>query len=101
MQINEIITQLGLDKNTDNEAEIIKAISERVRLMLDKSPDLLFSYMYRLDVEETAINHVLKNNKLYATDEALARLIWERQKKRLEFKKQFPVEPIADEDLQF
>jgi len=99
MEINEIIRQLGIEGQSETEDEIIQAITLRVRQMLDKSPELLFSYMYRLDVEESAINHALKNNKLYATDEALARLIWQRQKKRLEFKKQFPVKPIDDDDL--
>jgi len=99
MDIKEIINQIGLDKQSNDEEEIIQAVTIRVREMLDKSPDLLFSYMYRLDVEESAINHVLKNNQLMATDEALARLIWERQKQRLEFKKQFPVKPIDDDEL--
>ena len=101
MEIKEIINQLGIENQGDSEEDIIQAITLRVRDMLDKSPDLLFSYMYRLDVEESAIDHALKNNKLYATDEALARLIWERQKKRLAFKKQFPVKPLDDKDLSY
>jgi len=88
MDIKSLIERMYLDKPGDEQV-IIDAIAERVREMLDKNPELLFSYMYRLDVEERVINHELRKDNPVPADVALANLIWDRQKKRLEFKKNF------------
>jgi len=94
MEFKEELNKLISAHNQKDESLIIDAIAIRVREMLDKSPDLLFSYMYRLDVEENVINAALQKGNLLSPDVALAQLIWERQKKRLEFKKNFKVKPI-------
>ena len=94
MEFKEEIYELVSKNKEADESLIVDAIAIRVREMLDTNPDLLFSYMYRLDVEEEVINIALKKENPLAPDVALAQLIWERQKKRLEFKKNFPVKPI-------
>ena len=94
MEFKETINQLISKAEEKDESLIVDAISIRVREMLDRSPELLFSYMYRLDVEEKVINIALQKGNPLAPDVALAQLIWERQKKRLAFKKQFKVKPI-------
>ena len=92
MNFKETIKALS-ESNQDEEL-IIKLIQERVAEMLDKNPELLFSYMYRLDVEEQVIQAALHKSNTNSPDRSLAILIWERQKKRIAFKKNFKVHPI-------
>jgi len=87
-EIKEIIS------GNRDEKLIVEAIRLRVAEMLEKQPELLFSYMYRLDVEEVVIKAALSKTNPNPPDKSLAALIWERQKKRIEFKKQFKVDPI-------
>ena len=71
-----------LPNDSEKEAAILEAIRNRVVDMLEKQPDLLFSYMYRLDVEEWRIKKALKESA-ETPDLTLSKLIWERQKQRL------------------
>ncbi len=64
-----------------DEKTLIIAISERVASLLTDSPDLLWSYLYRLDVREDKIQIVLKSGQDVAV--ALATLIVDRQKQRV------------------
>lgn len=70
------------------EEAMIEQIRERVQELMDTNADLLFSYLYRLDVLEHKIKGALRHPTLPA-DEALAQLIWERQKQRLQTKKDY------------
>jgi hypothetical protein len=72
----------------ETEADMIEAIRERVLAMMDENPDLLFSYLYRLDVLEHKIKAALKHPEMPA-DLAIAHLIWERQKQRLQTRKDY------------
>lgn len=65
-----------------DELEMIRVLAERISEMLDKEPDLLFSTLYRLDVYESKINHVLKS-PFEDPATGLARLVVERQKEKL------------------
>lgn len=76
------------DLASKDEAEIVEEIRLRVNEMLDQNPELLFSYLYRLDVLEIKIKAALKDSTI-PTDQALATLIWERQKQRLETRKKY------------
>lgn len=88
-EIKEIVA------NNKDENLIVDAIRIRVAELLDKNPELLFSYMYRLDVSEATIKASLNKTNPNPPDKSLAIIIWERQKKRIAFKKQFKVDPIA------
>lgn len=81
------------DGNFSDE-HMIQIIEERVAQMLDGDPDLLMSYLYRLDVLEEKIKAVMNQPKSLPVANGLARLIWERQKERLEYKKKFKQDPI-------
>lgn len=78
---------------TLSESDLYLAIKERVTYLLETSPDLLMSYLYRLDVLEVKINAVLAPDSPVAPIEGLSRLILERQKERIETKKKFKSEP--------
>ena len=87
-----------LAKNDEAEAEIVEMIRSRVAEMLDANPELLFSYMYRLDVEEHKLDMALKMGGA-DMDRHLAKLIWERQVQRLKTKKAYgqPLDIDPDE----
>lgn len=88
--LNNINQQLGLQQDDKiGDEEMIAHISLRVQEMLDQSPELLMSYLYRLDVLEEKIQAVFKSPKGLPIAEALAKLIWDRQKLRLKYRKQF------------
>ncbi len=69
---------------TLSESDLYQAIKARVEYLLETSPDLLMSYLYRLDVLEVKINAVLAPDSPVAPIEGLSRLILERQKERIE-----------------
>jgi len=88
---------LNIDfKEEIDDQDLYQLILHRVRELLDQDPNLLFSYLYRLDVLEEKINFVLKVQKHVPTDEGLAQLILERQKQRIALKKKFKQDPIDD-----
>ncbi len=76
-----------------SEDDLYLAIKERVAYLLEYKPDLLMSYLYRLDVLEVKINEVLAPNSLVPPIDGLASLILSRQKERMETKKRFKSPP--------
>ncbi len=84
-----------LPKSSDyNEQDIIDAIRQRVGYMLEIQPDLLMSYLYRLDVLEKDLKRVLNQNKTGDIIDDFTQLIWRRQKQRLETKAKYKQAPI-------
>ncbi len=80
---------IGTDHPVRDEAEILEMIEARVSELLRTNPDLLMSYMYRLDVLEYKIKAALDQKSELSVSERLARLIWERQKQRIKTKLQY------------
>mgnify|MGYP000247221062 CR=1 FL=1 len=76
-----------------SEEDLYSAIKDRVTHYLERSPDLLMSYLYRLDVLETKINAVLSPRSPVPPIEGLSRLILERQKERIAAKKKYKSDP--------
>jgi hypothetical protein len=76
-----------------SESDLFKAIRDRVEYLLEKNPELLMSYLYRLDVLEVKINAVLSPNAIVPPIEGLARLILERQKERIATKQKYKSDP--------
>ena len=81
-----------LPDDLDNK-DILMHIADRVEQLLKGDPDLLMSYLYRLDVEEVKINHALET-AITPAHVTFANLIWERQKQRIETKKKYKQDPI-------
>ena len=79
----------GMDPATPylNEEALVHLIESRVQQLLTEQPDLLWSFLYRLDVEETKIQFVLANSGEVALD--LARLILRRHQERLASQKKY------------
>ena len=79
--------------NPDKELVLLDIIKNRVVELLDQHPELLFSYLYRLDIAEIDISKII-NNKNCDTRLELAKLILERQKMRMITKKNIQQRPI-------
>lgn len=82
----------GLD--TISEEQLLEAITTRVLELLERNPELLFSYLYRLDVLEHKIQFALNQQTEVPPHQALAKLIFDRQKLRIETKRKYKQEPL-------
>ncbi len=95
LEVSKTISQ-DLDIILPNELtdeEMILHIADRVEQMLKGDPDLLMSYLYRLDVEEKNIQKAM-DTSIMPIHVTFANLIWERQKQRLATKQLFKQDPI-------
>lgn len=95
---NEIVGRISKDLDVElplelSDEEMIRHIADRVEQMLKGDPDLLLSYLYRLDVEEKKIAAALETSVM-PVHVTFANLIWERQKQRMQTKSQFKQDPI-------
>ena len=90
---------LKIPEDRMSDEDMIHILAEKVQAYLEVNINLLMSYLYRLDVLEKDIKEALSNTSDDAGHYALAKLIWDRQKKRLETKRQIKVNPDIDDDL--
>jgi len=81
--------EIELTSEMNSEEAIIEMLALRVADMIDGDIDLLLSYLYRLDVEESKINFILNQQATIPAHTGLAQLIWNRQKERLATKKKY------------
>ena len=84
-----------IQKNFDAEIQQIPEIEiriwleKKIRQMLDQEPDLLWSTLYRMDVEEEKIKKVMSSGQKIPVETGLADLILERQKLRNEMREKY------------
>ncbi len=91
--INDL--ELIIKENEDqNEEVLLRAIIEKVEEMLRLEPDLLMSYLYRMDVLESKITEVLNSPAGIMPARVLGELILDRQKERILTKKKYKQDPI-------
>jgi hypothetical protein len=90
-----ILNDLHLQNRQEmQDEEWMELISERVMWFLENDKDLLLSYLYRLDIDESKIEHALLPEHADPPHIMLARMILDRQKKRIATKIKYKVEPI-------
>ncbi len=77
-----------------NEKQLLEKIQMRVDELLANDPELLMSYLYRLDVDEKRVQQALHPQSVIPPNEGIAILILERQKKRWETKRMFKQDSI-------
>lgn len=97
MSENQDIIFGGLQQGSENTTPddvLLEYISQKVSWYLENDPDLLMSYLYRLDVAEPRINEALSFEAAEEPYMGIARLILERQKQRWLSKKKYKVDPI-------
>lgn len=97
-QVIEIAKKVSNDLNMEiplslSDDEMLMHIAYRVEKMLKGDPDLLMSYLYRLDVTKKSIDAAMFTSREPA-HVTFAKLIWERQKQRLETRKKYKQDPI-------
>lgn len=83
----------------DEEQSWLKSIELRVSELLEKDPGLLFSHLYRLDVDEQILLRILKNTSPDGLVEALSHEIWKRQKARIKSRRDHPQNLMLDQDI--
>ena len=88
---SEIQTALEIGKFSDelNEEDMIIQIERRIAELMEREMDLLLSYLYRLDIAENKINECLNPGTKDHPYTCLAKLIWNRQKERIETKRKY------------
>ena len=95
MNINKMFGKglnLEVQDNLD-EQQLLQIIEARVVELLQTNPELLMSYLYRLDVLEKDINTMLQCGSDQIAS-GFARLIYERQMVRWRTKQAIKVDPI-------
>lgn len=98
--ISDVITKeldITMDKQA-NEEDLIAAIAQRVMNYMEGEIELLFSYLYRLDIEEQKITKIINEPTEEPTHIALAKLIYTRQMQRVRTKQENKQEPIEGWD---
>lgn len=65
-----------------SETEIRDWLENRIRHMLSHESDLLWSILYRMDVDEEKIKSVMNNHQSVPVEKGLTRLVLERQFQR-------------------
>lgn len=92
---NNLIRDLSIEHEDElSEEAFLEILTRRVTDMMAQDIDLLMSYLYRLDIEESKINAALEFDAVLPANQGLAKLILERQKERVATKKKFKQDPI-------
>lgn len=77
--------------------DFILAVAEKVKYYMENNMELFFNHLYRIDVDEKKVRKVImnppENESVYLV---LAKLIIEREIKRMQTKKQFIQEKWID-----
>ncbi|MTB49437.1 hypothetical protein [Lewinella sp. W8] len=81
-----------------NEDQFIQWLADVVDYWMQHRMERLMSLCYTLDVSEAAVAEALHPNAPEPANVGLARLLYERQLKRLETKERFKPEMLDDED---
>jgi hypothetical protein len=80
------------------EEEVLALLSARIAWLMAHRMELLFSLMYRMDIDESEVRRVLHPESDIPPAEGLARLVLQRQRHRFRTKQDTPV-PEIDPDL--
>lgn len=81
-------------QSVENENQVLEMIRLRVGELLDRDPELLMSYLYRLDVLEVDLKKVLSKDSELPIAEGFSQLIFKRQMQRVATKRKFKQDPI-------
>ena len=82
----------------DSREAMIKAIAERVSYWLEYDLEQLFSFLYRMDIDQSKGEQALKWGNIVPANIGVAELIFQRQLDRLMTKKKYKQPDIEDLD---
>lgn len=86
--------KLALDPTISD--ELISIMAERIRELLAGDLEALMSMMYRLDIDEAKIKLAFSKENLEDPAISLAKIIIERQKRRMDTRKKYQQPPLSD-----
>lgn len=72
-----------------SEQELLDALADRIAGLLEYRLEYFFSLMYRLDVSEEKVREALQPGGEEPANVALARLVIQRQKERLQTRRKY------------
>lgn len=98
--LNELQTNWGLQvaHTTISAEEVIRLLSFRIGLMMDKNPEQFFQLMYRLDISEKKLALILNQPD---AAEQVATLVYERQAQKVKSRTDYKQQQAPDEDLKW
>ncbi len=93
-----VARDLELEETTEplDEEKLLQLIADRVAYLIEHNIELVFSSLYRLDVDERKVEKALMPGNPIPANVALATLILERQKKRVKTKSEYKQEDLTD-----
>lgn len=84
--------------NLYTEEELQNLLSKQIQHLMVHDREQLWSLFYRLDITDESLRFVLNNTTPEQQSIALAQLVLDRQKKRMETKLRYKQDPIEDEE---
>ena len=90
--------ELEQDLNGATEEHLLIALSDRIAWMIEYNMEYLLSLLYRMDVLEVNINQALHPGNPDPANVALAKLIIDRQKLRIQTRKDYKSPDLEDKD---
>lgn len=81
--------QLPQPLQGENEQEFFSRLEEAIRYKLLNQTEALFQILYRLDVSEEKVRAIMQTSVPGLWPQKIAMLIWEREKKRMEWRARF------------
>jgi hypothetical protein len=76
--------------------DFIQQLADKIAYMLEHNPDLLFSYFYRLDIDEHKIESIIFGQNPIPVNIQLAHLVLDRQIQRAETKRKYKPDTQVD-----
>ena len=90
--INSQYSNYIQNKNIND--DFVDAVALRVAELMETKMELFFNHLYRMDVNEMSIHRVLNSNSEESVYISIAKIIIERQRKRLETKRKYKQDKI-------
>ncbi|MFT5913330.1 MAG: hypothetical protein ACI9XO_004877 [Paraglaciecola sp.] len=90
--------EIDLKGDTPSEKELFEMLCDQIAYMIEYRMEFLLSLLYRNDILEHKISFALSPHCPNPANIALAKLVMERQRKRIETKASIEVLPIEDID---
>ncbi len=82
------------------EQELLDQLSAQIFVMIEKQLEPLLNLLYRLDIDEREIERAFDPENPEPTHLSLAKSVLERQKRRVQTKRNYRQPPIVDQDHQ-
>ena len=94
-EIKTLLTEdFGVEFRPDQ--ELFEQLCERINYLMAFEMESFLSMLYRLDISERKVRRAMDPANAEPPNVALARLIIDRQKARMETKRKYRQEPLSD-----